>query len=279
MKNIGRLVAGFALLGTLSLSACGGAGGLGNLAGGAVPKEDTGKPLIEEARGYIAELQGEYVLAMGVIDEAQALVEDLAQIPGDVNLKQLKLKELTSALEECWSTPVTKATDAAEAAVDLKDAATHFDKKEGLRSLNQTQTALKAAYKNVNSCAPASLAKAKALPGNANEMTKNFVDLKVKQVDQLRILIQQEAPARGERLFKAAAGIVPKIAEIAVKLEAQAKNPLTDQGLFKGHQAEFTKLQGDLQAMVSRIQGDAKDMSNKVSTMPAKVAKSFAFKK
>lgn len=277
MKEISRVLATVALFGSVAVTAVGcGSIGIPGGVGAAVPKEDTGKALVDEARGYIAELQGEYVVAMGIVDEATAKVEALAEVPEGVNLKQLKVKELTSALQECWDTPVTKAKELADAGVDLKDAATHFNQKEGLRDLKHVQAASGAAYKNVTNCAPASLTKAKALPKAANDMTRQFIDMKVQQVDELRKLAMSEIPARGEGLYKTAAGIVPKLAEVFAKLQAQVQNPMSDQGLLKGSLAEFAGLQKEVEGMAKKVQTDAKGLANTATQMPAKVTKAFS---
>lgn len=278
MKQISRVLASVALFGSVAVTTvgCGSTGGMLGGVGAAVPKEDTGKAIMDEARGYIAELKGEYVLAMGLVDEATAKVEALAQIPEGVNLKQLKLKELTSALQDCLETPVTKAKEIVDAGVDLKDAAGAFDQKAGLRDLKHVQKASEAAYKNVTSCAPAGLEKAKALPKNANDATRAFVDLKVQQVDELRKLVMSEIPARGEGLFKTAGGIVPKMGEIYGRLQLELKNPMADGGAIQGHLGEFEGIKKEVEGMAKKVQTDAKGLANTASEMPGKISKAFS---
>lgn len=278
MKKMNRILASAALVGSalVTMVGCGGAGGaLGGL-GAAAPKEDTSSSLIDEAKGYVAELKGEYVVTMGVVDELTAKVEELGQVPAGVNLKQIKLKELTSALQECWDTPVAKAKEIVEAGVDLKDAGSHFDQKQGLRELKHVKQATDAAYKNVTSCAPAALTKAKALPRDASEVTRGFIDAKVQQVDELRKLVKDEIPARGEKLYKVAAGIVPKLGEVYAKLQAQLANPMSDQGLLKGHISELEGLQKEITGMAQKVQTDAKGLANVATEMPGKITKAFS---
>lgn len=278
MKSFNRMIAAAALASSalLSVVGCGAAGGaLGGL-GAVAPKEDTGKSLIEEAKGYVAELKGEYVLTMGIVDEATAKVEELAVIPPGVNLKALKLKDLTAALQECIDTPIAKATELTEAAIDLKDAGSHFNQKAGLRDLKHVQAAADAGYKNVTSCAPAGLAKAKALPKNVDEVTRGFIDLKVQQVDELRKLVKDQIPNRGAALIKTAGGIVPKLAAVAAKFQAQLANPMSDQGLLKGHMSEFENLQKEVLGLVDQVKTDTMGAGKAAAEMPVKAAKAFA---
>lgn len=276
MKNIEKLVIAGALFGMLSTVACGGAGGLGGALGAAAPKEDTGKSVVEEAQGVIAELKGEYVVTFGIVDEVMAKIDNLAQVSPEVNLKQLKLKEFTSALQQCWDSEVTEIENTKLAALDLKDAAQDFNRKEGLRDLKQSKTAVKNAVDNAEKCVPAALDDAKKLPKNATDATKAFVDQKIGEVDAIRVLVKKEIPARAESLLKTAVGSVGKLAALGARLQAELQNPLADNAAIKGHIEELNKLTAELQGMANKVQTDAKSLSSEVTAMPAKIQKAYS---
>ncbi len=222
---------------------------------------------LAEAQKLVMELQGRYVVIMGMFDEMTALAGQVAAAPKAEELQGLDLAGFKTLMTQCMDAPKEAIKDGKKNALDLADAAKQFKNRTAMREAKAAKTALENTYNTVKACPGALKDGAAGLIGAAPDAAKAFVTGRLQVLDNMRRLglaMKDEAVD----LAKAAPGAVAKIASNIALVEGYKKAPGADGG----------KIDKSL-AGLSQLKAEIGDISNVVATdmtgLPAKLVKAL----
>lgn len=243
----------------LALSGCGMFGG----AGVAVPVEE--KDFVTDSRKAMEMLKSDYVLSKGVMAIARQKVDEFLYIEDGMKLGRVNWSTFQDELKSCWSTPMEVVGSAEQRAVNALDAAKHLKNQETLHQLQVVQDSAWNAVQKVKACPQSLTDNVKGMPKRATDEARAWAQGKFQILNELRVLVKQEAPNRAKELGVNAGGAAKTIAtQLAEAKSWQA-------ALEKmGNQAMGKKNAGQVKEL-ERLQSEAVGLQTQVTTDAAKL--------
>lgn len=268
--RIATLIGAGAIAIGLGLTAC--SGGLPGVGGDKV----TGDDVIAEAQKTMEQLKGQYVVAMGLLDEVKSRVETVTALDESVVTKHLRVDAVVTSFKDCFEESTYVVEGAQKEAVQFANAASSFNSRAAYKDVAQTKKMVDNALSEVKACGPESLANAKRFPKKATDETKAYVDNKIKEVDAIRILIKKAIPEQADALKSTASASVAKMAEATSSLAALEQNPLADKAKISENKAKLGRMKSQLESLANKATTDAGAVPGELANLTKNMTEAFS---